>query len=65
VSVFRREVHYHREYVVPTPCYADDIQKAIDWCLSELPEGRRGYGDAFQVIGSDEEVVLRVRVDDK
>lgn len=66
MSVNRREVHEHyREYTVPNPCYAGDLHKAIAWVYADLPEDRKEWDDAFEVIGRDGEIVLRVKVEEQ
>lgn len=58
-NVSKRKVTTTRhEYFIPTPAAAQDVQKAIDWALRDMPEDQRGYGDAFWLTGDEDEVVI-------
>lgn len=58
-TVSKRTVTTTRhEYVVPSPAYASDMQKAIDRAMREMPVQRRGHGDAYTVEARDDEIVV-------
>lgn len=57
-TVSKRTVTETRhEYVVPAPAAAAELQKAINWAMSEMPANRRGYDDCYTVEARDYEIL--------
>lgn len=46
------------EYVVPSPCVGADLLVATKMALTDMPESRRSYDDAFTVEARDDEIVV-------
>lgn len=46
------------EYAVPSPSARSDVEKAITWALSDMPENLRHFDDACTVEASDDEIIV-------